>query len=75
VTIDPLSGRLTGHGTLALDRADSHLRHAGKTVTASLAIRLPRSLAGRPIDLDVAATDRHHHEQVEPDLGAIALLP
>ena len=51
--------------------AGSRVTHHGKTVTAKLALRLPRSLAGQNLRLAVEATDRDGHRQVEPDAGAI----
>jgi hypothetical protein len=71
IKIDPRRGRLTGRGGVVLVPAASHLRHAGKTITAILALRLPTSPAGERVEVDVVATDHHGHRQVEPDLGAI----
>jgi hypothetical protein len=51
--------------------AGSRLSHHGKWVTAKLAMRLPKSLAGQNLRLAVQATDRHGHRQLEPDAGAI----
>ena len=45
--------------------------HFNKTVTAKLAFRLSRSLAGHSLRVAVQATDRHGHEQLEPDAGTI----
>jgi hypothetical protein len=45
------------------------LEHAD--VTAKLALRLPRSLAGADLRIDVRATDRHGHQQLERDAGVI----
>ena len=69
VTARPRS--LVGHGAIKLMAADSRVSHHGTTVTARLALRLPRSLAGQKLRLAVQATDRHGHRQLEPDAGAI----
>ena len=66
----PGSGRLTGTGAVEL-MSGSRLSHHGKWVTAKLALRLPKSLAGQNLRLAVQATDRHGHRQLEPDAGAI----
>ena len=62
--------RLTADGAIRL-AAGSRVTHHGKTVTAKLALRLPRSLAGHTLRVAVQATDRHGHEQLEPDAGTI----
>jgi hypothetical protein len=51
--------------------AGSRVRHHGKTVTARLALRLPRSLRGQSLRVAVQATDRHGRKQLEPDAGMI----
>lgn len=66
----PGSGRLTGTGAADL-MPGSKLSHHGKWVTAKLALRLPKSLAGQNLRLAVQATDRHGHRQLEPDAGTI----
>jgi hypothetical protein len=70
ISARPASGRLTGTGGLDL-MSGSKLSHHGKWVTAKLALRLPKSLAGETLRLAVQATDRHGHKQLEPDAGAI----
>ena len=66
-TIDarPASGRLSGHGAIKLLAAGSGLSHEGATVTAKLAVRLPKSLAGEDLRMDVRATDVHGRSQLE----------
>ena len=71
-TIDlrPRGERLTAHGKVALVEG-SRVTHHGKTITAHLAMRLARSLAGQNLRVAVQATDRHGHQQLEPDAGSI----
>jgi hypothetical protein len=69
VTARPRS--LIARGALKLMAGDSRVSHHGKTVTARLALRLPRSLAGQNLRLAVQATDRHGRRQLEPDAGVI----
>jgi hypothetical protein len=64
---------LTASGAIKL-MAGSRVSHHGKTVTARLALRLPRSLAGQHLRVAVQATDRHGHKQLEPDAGAIHVV-
>jgi hypothetical protein len=73
VTIKPGSGRVQGDGAVKLMAADSRLTHRGKTVTAELAMRLPQSLAGQNLSIEVVATDRDGHRQSEPLAGHIRL--
>jgi hypothetical protein len=71
ITIKPGSGRLRGHGAVKLLARDSRVSHRGKTVSARLAIRLARTLAGENLSVDVTATDRHGRRQLEPHAGRI----
>jgi hypothetical protein len=61
--------RITGHGALAL--VSSSLTRHDKTASAKIAVRLPRSLAGKTLRLEVEAADRQGHLQVVSDAGAI----
>ena len=63
-------GHLRARGKMKV-MAGSRVTHHGKTVTARLALRLPRSLAGQNLRLAVEATDRDGHRQVEYDAGSI----
>jgi hypothetical protein len=71
INVRPRGERPTGHGIVKLMARGSKVSHHGKTVTAKLAVRLPRSLAERSLRVAVQATDRHGHEQLEPDAGTI----
>jgi hypothetical protein len=70
ITIRPASGRLSAHGAARL-ASGSHVTHKGKTVTATLNLRLPKVLAGEHLRVDVEATDRKGHRQLEPSAGLI----
>ena len=51
----------------------SKLSHHGKWVTAKLALRLPKSLAGEDLRVDVRATDSDGQRQLERGAGTIEL--
>jgi Ca2+-binding RTX toxin-like protein len=61
--------RITGHGALAL--VSSSLTRQGRTASTKLAVRLPRSLAGKTLRLEVEAADRQGHLQVVSDAGVV----
>lgn len=71
IAVRPLGSRVTAHGALKLVAPGSRVTHSGKTVTARLAVRLPRSLASHGVRVDVQATDRNGHRQLQPDAGFI----
>ena len=71
VVVRPKSGRVTGKLLAKGSTIDNH----GKTVTADLALRLPKSLAGKSLRLDVKATDRKGKSQLEPDAGTLRMAP
>jgi hypothetical protein len=70
ISVRPRDERLTADGSVELS-AGSRVAHQGRTVTAKLALRLSKSLAGRYLRIAVQATDRHGHKQLEPDAGTI----
>jgi hypothetical protein len=45
--------------------------HHGKTVSADLKLKLPKALAGHQLRVDVEATDRRGHRQLEPSAGLV----
>jgi hypothetical protein len=49
----------------------SPLAPQGKTVTARLALRLPKALAGTNLSVDVAATDAQRRRQIQPAASLI----
>ena len=68
----PGSGRLSSTGAVDL-ASGSQLSHRGKWVTANLVVRLPKSLSGQTLSMDVTAVDAKGHKQVERDAGTIRL--
>ena len=71
VVVRPASGKVTGKGDIDLVRGS--MGHEGKAVTAKLALRLPKSLAGETLSVDVAATDGKGRTQVEPAAAVITV--
>jgi len=72
--VRPHTERLAASGAIKLVAGGSRVTHRGKTVTARLAVRLARSLAGTRLRVAVQVTDRHDHTQLEPGAGAIRIL-
>jgi hypothetical protein len=73
IELDPHSERTTASGDVKLAADGTRLTHHGKTVTAQLAVRLPRSLTDQAVRVDVEATDRDGKRQAEPLAGHIRL--
>ena len=48
-------------------------QHRGKTVTAKLAFRVPKGVKSQHLRIDVEATDRQGHRQLEPSAGLVDL--
>jgi hypothetical protein len=71
ITVDPTRGRVSGGGDLQLMGKASTVRHHGKTVTADLALRASRQLAGRTVHFAVYATDANGRRQLEPLAGGL----
>ena len=65
--------RITGHGVLALVPGASRLTRHGKTADAKLVVRLPRSLAGRNLRIEVDAADRAGRLQTVPEAGELTV--
>jgi hypothetical protein len=70
VAISPRSRRIADRGALTVLRR-SRLARKGKTVTARLALRLDRSLAGRRLRVEVETVDVRGARQLEPGAGSI----
>ncbi len=64
-------GWMTGEGALALVPGASRLTRHGRTATTKLAVRVPRSLAGKSLRLDVEAADRDGHLQLISGAGLL----
>jgi Ca2+-binding RTX toxin-like protein len=72
VVVRPRAERIEDDGAVKVLRRSS-LTRKGKTVTAQLAIRLDKRLAGETLSVDVAATDIKGKRQVQRDAGTIAV--
>jgi hypothetical protein len=70
VAISPRTRRIADRGAVIMLRR-SRLVRRGKTVSARLALRLGRSLAGRRLRVEVAAVDVRGARQLEPRAGSI----
>ena len=56
-----------------LSAAQSTIGHHGKTVTAKLGFKAAKSLKGRTLSVDIAATDQAGKTQTENAARSIAL--
>ena len=72
VTIRPRVRSLSGAGAA---RLVARLTRRGDTVTARLALRLDRSVAGQRLAIEVEAVDTRGHRQIEPTAGSIRVAP
>jgi hypothetical protein len=70
IAIRPRADRIDDGGAVKV-LPKSRLSRAGGKVTARLALRIDRDLAGRRLHADVEATDVRGRKQVERDAGAI----
>jgi hypothetical protein len=69
IAIRPRSERAADDGAVRVKRI--RIRAHGKTVSAKLALRFDRSLAGRTLKAEVEATDRRGAVQLERDAGTV----
>jgi hypothetical protein len=72
VVVRPATGKLIAHGAIKLARG-SKMGHEGQAVRSKLALRLPKSLAGQTLSVDVLATDGKGRTQVEPAAALITV--
>jgi hemolysin type calcium-binding protein len=70
ITLTP-AGKVTSTGKIAA--TESTIGHHGKTVTAELHFKAARSLKGRTLAVDIAATDQAGRTQTEIAARSIAL--
>jgi hypothetical protein len=70
VAVRPAADRLEDQGAVKVLRA-SRLTSKGKKVTAQLALKLDKSLAGETLSVDVEATDIKGKRQLQRDAGTI----
>jgi hypothetical protein len=71
VTIHPRRARIATGGAAELVRRGTRLTREGTTVTAHLALRLDKSLAGRTLTAEVEATDRRGRRQLEREAATV----
>jgi hypothetical protein len=65
ITIRPGNRRIADDGAIRLAHGDTRLSTHGRTVTARLALRLDRRLAGATLRAEIEATDKRGRRQVE----------
>ena len=70
VVVRPRAERIDDNGSVKVMRA-SRLVSKGKKVTAHLALKLDKSLAGETLSVDVEATDVNGKRQLQQDAGTI----
>ncbi|MGH2823497.1 MAG: hypothetical protein ACRDLY_10835, partial [Thermoleophilaceae bacterium] len=71
VAITPPNRRVRDRGAVTVLRRSSRITRKGKTVSARLALRLDRSLAGRRLRVEVEAVDGRGTRQLERNAGSI----
>jgi hypothetical protein len=69
------AGAVSARGAVSLDKDATRIGHHGRTVTARLGLRLARSLKGQTLSVDIAATDRKGHRQLQPGARSIRVNP
>lgn len=73
VTIRPPDGRIVSGGAITVERKHSRLSRTGKLVSARLAIRIDKRLAGQTLEAEVEATDRSGARQLERNAGTVTV--
>ena len=71
VAITPPNRRIRDRGAVTVLRRSSRITRKGKTISARLALRLDRSLAGRTLRVEVEAVDARGTRQLERNAGSI----
>ena len=69
------AGKVSAEGSIAIAEGASKIDHHGRTVTARLAFEVAKSLEGRTLSVDIAATDRDGKRQVETAARSIRVNP
>jgi hypothetical protein len=69
------AGAVSATGAVSLDDHATTISHHGKTVAATLGLRLAKSLKGQTFSVDIAATDRNGHRQLQPGARSIRVNP
>jgi hypothetical protein len=70
ITLTP-AGKVSA--TVKVSLGESTIGHHGKTVTAKLGFKVAKSLKGRTLSVDIAATDKAGKTQTENAARSIAL--
>ena len=73
VAISPQSRRIHDRGAVTVVRRSTRLTRKHKTVSARLALRLDRSMAGRRLRVEVEAVDVRGARQLESRAGSISV--
>jgi hypothetical protein len=71
IAIRPRGEKLLSSGAAALVDRASRLERRGRTVRATLGVRIDPSLAGRKLSIDVEAADTEGRRQLERNAGTI----
>jgi len=69
------AGGVSAKGSVSITKRAIKISHHGKTVTATLGVRLAKSLKGQTLTVDIAATDRKGHRQLQTAARSIRLNP
>jgi hypothetical protein len=69
------AGDVSATGSVSITERATTISHHGKTVTATLGLRLAKSLKGQTLSVDIAATDRKGHRQLQTAARSIRLNP
>ena len=69
------AGAVSATGKLSVAKNATRIGHHGKTVTATLGLKVAKSLKGHTLSIDIAATDRDGKRQVEPAARSIRVNP
>ena len=71
ITIRTRGGRIVSDGAVDVERNHTRLSRKAKTVSARLAVRVDKSLAGQTLTTEVEATDRRGARQLERNAGTV----
>ena len=69
------TGDVSATGSVSITERATTISHHGKTVTATLGLRLAKSLKGQTLSVDIEATDRKGHRQLQTAARSIRLNP
>ena len=69
------AGKVSAEGSVSLAQGATEIGRRGKTVTAKLAFKVAKSLAGQTLSVDIAATDKDGKRQVATAARSIRVNP